>query len=48
MLVAGCLGYVGTHGRVLLTERNFFGVLRVTEDAQGKFHQLVHGNTLHG
>jgi SAM-dependent methyltransferase len=48
MLVAGCVGYVGTQGRVLLTERNFFGVLRVTEDAQGQFHQLVHGNTLHG
>ena len=48
MLVAGCIGYVGTQGRVLLTERNFFGVLRVTEDSHGKFHQLVHGNTLHG
>jgi hypothetical protein len=48
ILMAGCAGYVGTQGRVLRTERNFFGVLRVTEDAQGRFHQLVHGNTLHG
>lgn len=48
MLVAGAAGYVGARGRVLQTERNFFGVLRVTEDAQGKYHQLIHGNTLHG
>ena len=48
MLVAGSIAYVGTQGRVLMTERNFFGVLRVTEDAHGEFHQLVHGNTLHG
>jgi hypothetical protein len=48
ILVAGCVGYVGTQGRVLLTERNFFGVLRVTEDSSREFHQLVHGNTLHG
>ena len=48
MLIAGSAGYVGAHGRALLTERNFFGVLRVTEDAEGKYHQLVHGNTLHG
>jgi hypothetical protein len=42
------LAYIGPRGRVLLTERNFFGVLRVTEDSEGKYHQLVHGNTLHG
>jgi SAM-dependent methyltransferase len=48
MLVVGHIGYVGTHGRALLTERNFFGVLRVTEDSKGQYHQLVHGNTLHG
>jgi len=32
MFVVASVGYVGTHGRILLTERNFFGVLRVTED----------------
>lgn len=34
------------HGRTLLTERNFFGTLRVTEE--GKFRLLYHGNTIHG
>ncbi len=48
LLLAGSVCYVGVHGHVLLTERNFFGVLRVTEDANGQYHQLVHGNTLHG
>jgi hypothetical protein len=48
LLAASAAGYVGAHGRVLLAERNFFGVLRVTEDSGGRFRQLVHGNTLHG
>jgi hypothetical protein len=48
MLVAGSVAYVGTQGRILVMERNFFGVLRVAEDSRGQFHQLVHGNTLHG
>jgi SAM-dependent methyltransferase len=34
------------HGRTLLTERNFFGTLRVAEE--GKFRLLYHGNTIHG
>jgi hypothetical protein len=29
-------------------QRNFFGVTRVTRDPEGRFHQLVHGNTFHG
>jgi SAM-dependent methyltransferase len=29
-------------------ERNFFGVLRVTDDRIERFHVLVHGNTIHG
>jgi hypothetical protein len=40
--------YAGPQGRPLLEERTFFGVLRVTVDAGGRFHQLVHGNTIHG
>ena len=48
ILFVGAAGYVGVHGRVLRVERNFFGVLRVTEDVHGKYHQLVHGGTLHG
>jgi SAM-dependent methyltransferase len=34
--------------RVVQAERNFFGVLRITTDADGRFHELRHGNTLHG
>jgi hypothetical protein len=40
--------YAGPQGRPLLEARTFFGVLRVTVDAGGRFHQLVHGNTIHG
>jgi hypothetical protein len=38
----------GPQGRPLLRERNFFGTLKITRDADNKFNQLVHGNTLHG
>jgi hypothetical protein len=44
----GGLVYTGAQGRPLHSERSFFGVLRVTVDPAGKFHQLVHGNTIHG
>jgi len=47
-ILAASAAYVGAHGRVLLVERNFFGVVRVTKDVNAKFHQLVHGGTLHG
>jgi hypothetical protein len=47
VILAG-LFYSGTHGRILHAERNFFGVLRVTTDATGTFHRLIHGNTVHG
>lgn len=33
---------------VLHAERNFYGLLRVTTDDAGRFHELRHGNTLHG
>jgi hypothetical protein len=35
-------------GQILHTERNFFGVLRVTDSPNGKFRYLIHGGTLHG
>lgn len=38
----------GPNGRVLLQERNFFGVLQVTEDPQSQSHRLFHGQILHG
>lgn len=34
--------------RILETERSFFGVSWVVSDADGKFHLLKHGTTLHG
>ena len=40
--------YAGPQGQPLFEERTFFGVLRVTTDPRGEFHQLVHGNTIHG
>jgi hypothetical protein len=47
LLVAGSLD-PGPRGETLHLERNFFGVVRVTRTADGKFVNLVHGNTLHG
>jgi hypothetical protein len=47
MLAASNL-YTSSQGRILHIERDFFGVLRVTMDPQGKFHQIVQGNTVHG
>jgi hypothetical protein len=35
-------------GRVLRQERNFYGVVRVTQDDQGHFRRMIHGNTNHG
>jgi spermidine synthase len=38
----------GPHGQALFYERNFFGVVRVTEEPGTGWHRLVHGNTVHG
>jgi hypothetical protein len=38
----------GVNGRVLHQERNFFGVLQVTDDPRSHSHRLFHGRTLHG
>jgi spermidine synthase len=38
----------GVNGRLLHIERDFFGVLRVTHDAQQNANRLFHGSTLHG
>jgi len=40
--------YQGEEGKVLHTERSFFGLHRVTLDPVRNFHFLVHGRTLHG
>ncbi len=38
----------GMSGSLLHIERDFFGVLRVTEDPDRTVHRLFHGSTLHG
>ncbi|WP_148597208.1 spermidine synthase [Aquisphaera giovannonii] len=35
-------------GVVRVQERNFFGVLRVADDATGEYRRLIHSGTLHG
>ena len=40
--------FIGSQGRVLYAERSFFGVARVTVDEGGRYHQFMHGSTLHG
>jgi hypothetical protein len=40
--------YTGLYGHILHTERNFFGVKRVTDDDQTQFRMLFHGGTMHG
>jgi hypothetical protein len=47
VLLAGGLSQ-GPNGRLLQIERNFFGVVRVTEDPERTVHRLFHGSTLHG
>lgn len=38
----------GVNGRLLYRERDFFGVVKVTETPGGTYHRLFHGSTLHG
>jgi SAM-dependent methyltransferase len=47
LFVAGAFDR-GQLGETMHMERNFFGVVRVTKSADGKFVQLIHGTTLHG
>jgi len=47
-LLAASTLYTPILGQVLHAQRNFFGVLRVTDSPDGKYHYLVHGGTLHG
>jgi len=46
MLGASFVTVVGK--KTLHTERNFFGVLRVTRNASNTMHTLFHGSTIHG
>jgi spermidine synthase len=48
-LMLGNSLFPGLHERQpIYAGRNFFGVLRVAQDRDGKFQQLYHGRTLHG
>ncbi len=47
ILLAGTF-HQGEQGRLLHSARSFFGIHRVTVDATGQFHLLVHGKTIHG
>jgi hypothetical protein len=38
----------GMQGRVLHLERNFLGVVKITESPDGEFTRMVHGSTVHG
>jgi hypothetical protein len=40
--------YEGTQGRPLAVARSFFGIHRVTLEPQHNWHQIIHGNTVHG
>ncbi len=46
VLAAGALAH--QDGRVIERARSFYGVSTVTRDADGQFHRLRHGSTLHG
>ncbi len=48
LLFAAGAADAGPHGETLLRTRNFFGTLRVTRSADGRFVRLVHGTTQHG
>jgi hypothetical protein len=47
-LMAASLAFDNAGERVLYATRTFFGVYRVSEDLQGRYHALAHGTTLHG
>ena len=51
ILLASSL-YHGVYGTALFRDRDFFGIHRVThatiQGSSEKYHQLVHGNTVHG
>jgi spermidine synthase len=48
VLILSGLWFQPGSNRVLLRERNFFGVLKVTLSGDGQYHVLHHGTTLHG
>jgi len=48
VLILAGTWFIAQPERVLLKERNFFGIAKVAEDAAGHYHILTHGSTIHG
>jgi spermidine synthase len=48
VLILAGMWFIIQPSRVLLRERNFFGVAKVTTDVAGEYHVLTHGSTVHG
>ena len=44
----GSYTYLGAKDHSLTTQRNFFGVWRVSSDEKNESHRLKHGSTVHG
>jgi uncharacterized membrane protein YhaH (DUF805 family) len=47
-LMLGAMLHLDVGNETLLTERNFFGVWRVTTSSSGDLRRLYHGSTVHG
>ena len=47
-LIVASQFYAGPFGRTIHTDRSFFGVYRVSDDAEHNYRVLFHGGTAHG
>jgi hypothetical protein len=47
LLVAGTI-YTGAYGKILSTQRSFYGIYRVANDETGQYRILFDGRTIHG
>ncbi|MGD1020662.1 MAG: fused MFS/spermidine synthase [Verrucomicrobiia bacterium] len=47
-VLVACAFVPGYADRTLMVERNFFGIHRISLDPAGRYHWLMHGNTIHG
>ncbi len=48
LCAVGALTFSGPRGEAIDVRRNFFGVLRTTDDPSGRFRVMFHGSTDHG
>jgi hypothetical protein len=47
-ILLGSIFYPDIYGRVIHSERNFFGHIRINYDKTGPYHRLFYGTTQHG